>query len=595
MADPTAPPSVACLPVDDARPDPTATAPSERLAGVTPLEWVALAVLGLALAIGCVRALQQGWLPVGDEALVEMRVRDVPSHLPLLGVYSRFGWSHPGPAQFLALALPYRLFGSAGAGLLVGAMVGHALAVGAAWWVARTVDRVAGVAVLVALELVLLSVPSELVRTAWNPYVALVMAGLMVVLAWGWAERGRVAAVLILPVGTLLVQSHIGNLPLVGGVTVVATVLAIWGHRGRSRSDEAPPGVPWRAAAWGAGVAAVLWIPPLVEQFTGDPGNVTRMAQDLSGPEPRVGVSAGAGLVSRFFAWHPAWVDAGTLVEQITATAARVPVWLVVPAAGAVVAVRRADHAYVRASLISATALVATVVATASIKGVVFSYLLVAHRSVVAVVMAVGLAAVARALPDRLRPALVTGGAAVAVGLGALLCVQQVTADNPLADYAPSVEAVVAAVREADPGDRPVHMVATPDDPSRDVMAGALVRLEDAGLDVTTVAEEGWRFGEHRGGDGTGALQVKVAPPSARQELVDDGWRVVDEYQPIPADQLEEIDRLTAERERVIAEGTDAPPGDPLAAVRYATVQDLAGRIAAIQRGRVPVLVAVKV
>ena len=532
---------------------------------------------------------------MGDEALVEMRVRDVPSHLPLLGVYSRFGWSHPGPAQFLALALPYRLFGSAGAGLLVGAMVGHALAVGAAWWVARTVDRVAGVAVLVALELVLLSVPSELVRTAWNPYVALVMAGLMVVLAWGWAERGRVAAVLILPVGTLLVQSHIGNLPLVGGVTVVATVLAIWGHRGRSRSDEAPPGVPWRAAAWGAGVAAVLWIPPLVEQFTGDPGNVTRMAQDLSGPEPRVGVSAGAGLVSRFFAWHPAWVDAGTLVEQITATAARVPVWLVVPAAGAVVAVRRADHAYVRASLISATALGGDGGGHGVDQG----------RGVQ---LPVGRAPVRRggghgrrarrggpgpARPVASRPG--DRGAAVAVGLGALLCVQQVTADNPLADYAPSVEAVVAAVREADPGDRPVHMVATPDDPSRDVMAGALVRLEDAGLDVTTVAEEGWRFGEHRGGDGTGALQVKVAPPSARQDLVDDGWRVVDEYQPIPADQLEEIDRLTAERERVIAEGTDAPPGDPLAAVRYATVQDLAARIAAIQRGRVPVLVAVKV
>jgi len=88
MADPTAPPSVACLPVDDARPDPTATAPSERLAGVTPLEWVALAVLGLALAIGCVRALQQGWLPVGDEALVEMRVRDVPSQY--LWIHRRF-------------------------------------------------------------------------------------------------------------------------------------------------------------------------------------------------------------------------------------------------------------------------------------------------------------------------------------------------------------------------------------------------------------------------------------------------------------------------------------------------------------------------
>lgn len=575
--------------MDDAPPRPDAPPTAGPGPGVSRLEVAALAVVGLALAVGSVRALQQGWLPVGDEALVEMRVRDVPSHFPLLGVYSRFGWSHPGPAQFLSLVLPYRLFGSVGAGLLVGAMAGHALAVVAAWWVARAVDRMAGVAVLVALELVLLSVPGELVRTAWNPYVALVMGGLVVVLAWGWAERGRVAAVLLLPVGTLLVQSHIGNAPLVVGVVAVATALGLWGHRGDGQSA-----VPWRPAAFGAGLSAVLWIPPLVEQLTGDPGNVTRMIEDLSGSEPRVGVSAGAGLVSRFFAWHPAWVDANTLVEQIATTAARLPVWLVVPVAGAVVAVRRSDQAYVRGAVISATALVATVVAAASIKGVVFSYLLVGHRSAVAVVMAIGVVSLTRALPERLLPGTVTVGAALALVLAVLLGVQQVRADNPQAVYAPSVEAVVAAVQDADPGGRPVHMVATPDDPSRDVMAGALVRLEDGGLDVTTVASEGWRFGEHRGGDGAGAQQFKVAPPSARQELVDNGWRIVDGYQPIPADQMAEIDRLTAERERVISEGRDAPPDDPLAAARYATVQDLAAEIAAVQRGRVPVLVATR-
>ena len=87
------------------------------------LQVAALVVLGVALAVGAVRSMQAGWIPVGDEALIEMRVRDVPGHMPLLGVYSRFGWSHPGPLQFLLLAVPYRLLGQSSAALLVGALV----------------------------------------------------------------------------------------------------------------------------------------------------------------------------------------------------------------------------------------------------------------------------------------------------------------------------------------------------------------------------------------------------------------------------------------------------------------------------------------
>src|SRR4051794_9706740 len=71
----------------------------------------------------------------GDVALTEIAVRDVGGvHTPLLGAYSRYGWHHPGPLYFMALAVPYRLLGSDGSALAAGAVVVNAVAAAAASW-----------------------------------------------------------------------------------------------------------------------------------------------------------------------------------------------------------------------------------------------------------------------------------------------------------------------------------------------------------------------------------------------------------------------------------------------------------------------------
>ena len=51
-------------------------------------------------------------------------------HPVLIGLYSRDGWSHPGPLLYYTLALPYRLTGGNPAGLLVGALAVNGAAVG---------------------------------------------------------------------------------------------------------------------------------------------------------------------------------------------------------------------------------------------------------------------------------------------------------------------------------------------------------------------------------------------------------------------------------------------------------------------------------
>ena len=47
-------------------------------------------------------------------AFIALRTMDVPSDLPLSGVYSRFGFHHPGPALFLLYSVPSRLLGPSG-------------------------------------------------------------------------------------------------------------------------------------------------------------------------------------------------------------------------------------------------------------------------------------------------------------------------------------------------------------------------------------------------------------------------------------------------------------------------------------------------
>ena len=64
-----------------------------------------------------------------DNALNEMIVRDLGRHLALVGPYARSDWAHPGPLFFYVMVIPFRLFGSDSAAMLVGALVVNAAAI----------------------------------------------------------------------------------------------------------------------------------------------------------------------------------------------------------------------------------------------------------------------------------------------------------------------------------------------------------------------------------------------------------------------------------------------------------------------------------
>src|SRR3954453_3313489 len=155
--------------------------PWERRAG-----WIlAAVVLGPFVAFpagALVTAIHSG----GDVALTEISVRDVGgAHTPLFGVYSRYGWHHPGPLLFYVLAVPYRLLGTDGSALAGGAVLVNALAVGGSAWVLWRRGRLGGLVVGgLVLAVLLHSLGGTVLPTPWNPLITILPLLLFVLAVW---------------------------------------------------------------------------------------------------------------------------------------------------------------------------------------------------------------------------------------------------------------------------------------------------------------------------------------------------------------------------------------------------------------------------
>jgi hypothetical protein len=130
-----------------------------------------VAVLPLLVAIPLV--LVDGMTaPNGDDALIELRVRDVWGiDSPLTGSYGRFGWNHPGPLLFYVLSVPYRLVGARFAGLQVGTLLlGIASVVGIAWVAARRGGAVLALWALFVVSVLVHGLGPRVLSDPWEPH-----------------------------------------------------------------------------------------------------------------------------------------------------------------------------------------------------------------------------------------------------------------------------------------------------------------------------------------------------------------------------------------------------------------------------------------
>lgn len=258
----------------------------------------ALVAVALPLIVALVALHQRRWYPVVDFAQFEMRLRDVgTARTPLVGTVGRlYGYgqrgNHPGPLDFYLLAPVYRAAGASPWAMQVAMAVNYVTTGALALWI---VGRRGGTRLVLAFGAVLVLVVqgfgAATVATPWNPYVAVPWWLVLLVGTWSAVEGDAPVLPVTVLAGSICLQSHLEYLALTAVLVAAglgATVLA--GRRQRGTPERRGR---WMAAAVAVGV--VTWLPPLVQQVRGEPGNLALIASHIAGSRGR-GVGPGAAL-----------------------------------------------------------------------------------------------------------------------------------------------------------------------------------------------------------------------------------------------------------------------------------------------------------
>ncbi|GIU87531.1 MAG: hypothetical protein KatS3mg009_2046 [Acidimicrobiia bacterium] len=267
------------------------------------------------------------WHPVGDHAIEMLRIGEVGTrHTPLVGVYSRFGWDHPGPLAFHVLA-PFRwLLGDGG--VLLGVGVLNAVAIGGAVAVARRRGGNALAATVAAVALALVAgLGTDLLVDPWNPWLAVLPFWCCVLLAWAVLEGDTAALPWLVLAGSFAVQAHAGYAPLVAGLGVLAAATAVIAHRRTPGSA--------RHAGIAAAVGLVCWALPLWDQAFGS-GNLGAILEAARDPrDPALGWEFAHGVFGVQLGPRLPWVTGDDV--SVLGTAATGSTWFATGVVGAVV------------------------------------------------------------------------------------------------------------------------------------------------------------------------------------------------------------------------------------------------------------------
>ena len=290
--------------VHDETPDAAAEVRKERRDRAVTL--AVAAALALPIVIAAVAVRSPRWYPQVDLAQIEMRVRDVFStNPPTIGLGGRiFGinntqGAHPGPLSFYLLAPGYRLFGSTPWALqMSGALLNVVALVTTLWATRRRWGRRGVLLVAAALAFLLHLYGTTLLVYPWNPFMPVLFWVLFLVCVWGVLCGDMPLLPVAVVAGSLCAQTHIPYVGLVGGLVLVVVVSLVRQHRRTTDGDERRRLRRWAGAS--AGLGALLWLPVVVQQLGGNPGNVSIIWDGvLHKHDPAIGYGEGWGLVLR--------------------------------------------------------------------------------------------------------------------------------------------------------------------------------------------------------------------------------------------------------------------------------------------------------
>ncbi|HEX7135743.1 MAG TPA: hypothetical protein VF228_24405 [Iamia sp.] len=290
------------------------------------LALVAVVLLLVPVGASLVRAIDKGWVPSNDEALIVLRSRDVLGQdRPLVGQPSTAGQyasdhpaRHPGPIEFYLLAVPVRVLGPTWGTLLTVALITGASVLLAAWAAFRRAGPIVGLGAVALVGLVMWSTGTAVLTDPISSNVGgyPLLAGCA--LAWAlWGDDRRLWPV-AMAVWSFATQQHLAVLGPAG-------VVAAWGVlgavvtmvRARHQVGRIASSVRWGAAA--VAVGFVCWLPPLIDQVFGD-GNLAYIL-GFSGERERdaLGLAPGVRAAGRALGLPPWFLrrdrDGGQVID----------------------------------------------------------------------------------------------------------------------------------------------------------------------------------------------------------------------------------------------------------------------------------------
>jgi hypothetical protein len=376
-------------------------------------EWLALsaALLVTAAALAPVVAVvAQRWgrpyLPVQDQAVIDLRVRDVWSfsaNTPLTGPYSRFGWDHPGPLMYYLLALLSGATGEPAWATLVGNALIQGIAVA---WVSRLSWKAGGLSwqipFVAVVTLSYWGTGPWILQQVWNPHVAYPFLPLLLLQCWLVATGSASRLLGLTFVASFLLQTHIGYTPIVLAACLFAVV-------GLLASEQSAGRRMWSPRMWlgPASLGAALWFVPVVlDTALHPPGNLVALARfylglDKGTHQALLGARQGLGYLATEFRWRPPWLGGRDPIDPLTGLASPSPLaWLALPVALIALAWwlarRRGDAELARLAELLAVTFVAGAVTLALVRGAPTPYLFYWRITLGAAVVVLGLTVLVR-------------------------------------------------------------------------------------------------------------------------------------------------------------------------------------------------------
>ena len=374
--------------------------------------WLMIATIGIVpVVIALVNSLRGGAILVGDRAVFALLVKDAATgSFPSVGQYSWHGWNHPGALIFYVFAPFHWLSGGAAWGLFVGVAAYSCALLVAISWLGYRLRGIWGSALGVAALLAYwVSVGRIASVDAWTPYLALPLFILFLLAVLGVTERDRPSMWMMWISGAIAVQVHVGYLPIVGLVGLVACIV-FWWTGGNQRSITRPL------------ATSILLFAPYVFDLRQSVRNVGDLARYfVTANEPTIGFSRALEVMSFEMSPQATWLAGPSEVGLIGEAPSSSLIWfiaLVVCLCAATVWVWRSSEGSLRRRFLNSAPvvwalLVAGTIAVAQVRGYLFPYV-VLWRSVIVIFVVAWIVGVVLAHSTVIRQPWVT---VVAIGV----------------------------------------------------------------------------------------------------------------------------------------------------------------------------------